>query len=63
MKACLNIHGFETKFKKSFWHSAAMLKLLILIGRTIYAFQTIGQSKKLAELVATYPVRFMVSSV
>lgn len=62
MKFCLQIHGFDGK-RKYFWHAAAILKALILLGRTIYACQTLNQPKKLAELVATYPVRFMVSLI
>lgn len=60
LKFCLTIHGFENKWKKYFWHCAALLKLLILICRTIYAFQNLDQPKKLVELVATYPVRLSV---
>ncbi|CAH1983261.1 unnamed protein product [Acanthoscelides obtectus] len=58
IRFCQEMHGFEG-YKKYFWHCAAILKLLILIGRTIYAYETLNEPKKVAELVATYPVRFM----
>ncbi|XP_050507261.1 odorant receptor 49b-like [Diabrotica virgifera virgifera] len=58
LKKCIQLHGYDGR-RKYFWHAAAILKVFIFIGRTIYAGQTLNQPKKLAELVATYPVRFM----
>nr|APC94230.1 odorant receptor 18 [Pyrrhalta maculicollis] len=58
LKKCIQLHDFKGT-KKYFWHAAALLKVFILLGRTVYAGQTLNQPKRLAEIVATYPVRFM----
>ncbi|CAG9856233.1 unnamed protein product [Phyllotreta striolata] len=58
MKSFLVLHGFDGR-KKYFWHMAGLLKALILLCRTTYACQTLDQPRKLAELVATYPIRFL----
>ncbi|XP_072383850.1 uncharacterized protein [Diabrotica undecimpunctata] len=57
-KKFLQIHGFEGP-KKYFWHITAVLKSIIMFGRTIYACQILNQPKLLADFIATYPVGLM----
>nr|CAI5866411.1 unnamed protein product [Callosobruchus analis] len=58
MKQCLQMYGFEGP-KKYFWPTVTILKAFILAGRTVYFFQNLKDTKRLADLVATYPIRFM----
>lgn len=62
MRFYAKLHGFEGR-KKYFWHTVGILKLLILIGRTIYAIQSRHDKRKLPEMTATYPIRFTVGSL